>query len=74
MFDLRSDMSGLGWICSVWGQICPVTRNFVQRKSRSRIKMMRLGPDNLTISKLYNMELREITEITMININSSIQI
>jgi hypothetical protein len=67
MFILRSDMSGLG-------QICSVTKNFVQWKSRSGDKTMRLGPDKLTISKLDNMELREITETTRSNINSSIQI
>jgi hypothetical protein len=36
--------------------------------------MMRLGPDNLTISKLDNMELREITGMTTNNQNSRIQI
>jgi hypothetical protein len=36
--------------------------------------MMRLGPDKLTISKIDNMELREITETTRRNLNSSIQI
>jgi hypothetical protein len=35
---------------------------------------MRLGPDELTISKLDNMELREIMGISRSNINSSIQI
>jgi hypothetical protein len=35
---------------------------------------MRLGPDMLTISKLDNMELREIMGITRSNLNSSIQI
>ncbi len=67
MFGLRSDMFGIG-------RICPVTRNFVQRKSRPGAKMMRLGPDELTISKLDNMELREITGITRSNLNSRIQI
>jgi hypothetical protein len=52
-------MSGLGLICPVWGRICLVIRNFVQRKSRSGAKTMRLGPDKLTISKLDNMKLRE---------------
>jgi hypothetical protein len=56
------------------GRICPVTRNFVQRKSRSGAKTMRLGPNKLTISKLDNMELREIIGITRSNLNSSIQI
>jgi hypothetical protein len=36
--------------------------------------MMRLGPDKITVSKLDNMELREITETTRSNLNSSIQI
>jgi hypothetical protein len=74
MFGLRSDMSGLGQICLVWGRICPVTRNYEQRKSRSGDKMMRLGPDKLTISKLGNIELREITGAARSNLNSRNQI
>jgi hypothetical protein len=35
---------------------------------------VRLAPDKLTISKLDNIELREITGTTKSNINSSIQI
>jgi hypothetical protein len=35
---------------------------------------MRLAPDKLTISKLDNMELREITGTTRSNLNSRIQI
>jgi hypothetical protein len=35
---------------------------------------MRLGPDKLTISKLYNMELIEITGTTRSNLNSMIHI
>jgi hypothetical protein len=35
---------------------------------------MRLGPDELTISKLDNIDLREITGITRSNLNSRIQI
>jgi hypothetical protein len=62
-----SDMSGLG-------QICSVTRNFVQWKSRSGAKTMRLGPNELTISKVDNMEFREITGTTRSNLNSRIQI
>jgi hypothetical protein len=73
MSSLRSDMSRLGRICPVWGWICLVTRNFVQRKSRSGAKTMRLGPNKLTISKLDNMELREILGTTRSNLNSSIQ-
>jgi hypothetical protein len=36
--------------------------------------MIRLSPDELTISKLDNMELREIKRTTKSNINSMIQI
>jgi hypothetical protein len=36
--------------------------------------MMRLGSDKLTISKVDNMELREITGTTRSNLNSRIQI
>jgi hypothetical protein len=35
---------------------------------------MHLGPDKLTISKLDNMELREITRTTRSKLNFSIQI
>jgi hypothetical protein len=56
------------------GRICPVTKNFVQRKSKSGAKTMRLGLNKLTISKLDNMELREIMRITRSNLNSRIQI
>jgi hypothetical protein len=67
MSDLISNMSEIG-------QICPVTKNFMQQKSRSEVKTMHLGPDKLTISKVDNMEVREITEITRSNLNSSIPI
>jgi hypothetical protein len=60
-------MSGVGWIC-------PTTRNFAQQKSRPGAKIMRLSPDKLTIRKLDNIELREITETTRSNLNSRIQI
>ncbi len=66
MSSLRSDMSGLG-------PIYPVTRNFVRWKSRSGVKMMRLGPDKLTIIKLDNIELREIMGTTRTNLDSSNQ-
>jgi hypothetical protein len=36
--------------------------------------MIRLGPDKITISKLDNMELREIMGTTRSNLNSRIQI
>jgi hypothetical protein len=67
MSDLRLDMSSLG-------RICLVTRNFMQWKSRSGDKTMYLGPDKLTVSKLDNIELREITGTTRSNLNSRIQI
>jgi hypothetical protein len=73
MSGLRSDMSRIGLICPAWGQICPVTRNFEQQKSRSGAKTMRLGPDKLTISKLDNIELRAITGTTRSNLNSKNQ-
>jgi hypothetical protein len=66
MSGLRSDMFRLG-------RICPVTGDLVQRKSRSEDKTMHLGPDKLTISKLNNMDLREITGTNRSNINSRIQ-
>jgi hypothetical protein len=56
------------------GRICPVNRNFVQRKSRSGVKTTTLGPEELTISKLDNMELREITGIIRSNLNFRIQL
>jgi hypothetical protein len=74
MSDLRSDMYGLGRICLVWGWICLITRDFVQRKSKSGAKTMRLGPDKLTISRLDNMEHRKVTGTTRSNLNTSIQI
>jgi hypothetical protein len=67
----------LGQICSgqaryvqFGGWICPVTRNFKQRKSKLRAKTMCLGPDKLTVSKLDNRELREITRIARSKLNS----
>jgi hypothetical protein len=67
MSDFRSDMSGLG-------RICPVNKNFVQGKSRSGAKTIGLGPEELIISKLDNMELREITGTSRSNLNSRIQL
>jgi hypothetical protein len=49
MSSLKSDMSGLDGYVLLGGQICSVTRNFEQQKSRSGAKMMRLGPDNLLL-------------------------
>jgi hypothetical protein len=66
MSGLRSDMFRL---C----RICPVTGDLVQQKSRSEDKTMHLGPDKLTISKLNNMDLREITGTNRSNLNSRIQ-
>jgi hypothetical protein len=70
MSDIRSDMSDISWICPAWGWICLDTKNFEQRKSRLGAKTMHLGPDKLTISKLDNIELREITGATRSNLNS----
>jgi hypothetical protein len=67
MSGLRSDMSGLS-------RICLANKNFVQQKSRSGAKMTSLGPEELTISKLDNMKLREITGTTRSNLNSRIQL
>jgi hypothetical protein len=69
MSDLRSDMSDLGRICPSWGWICLVIRNFQDQKSRSGAKMMCLGTNKLTISKLDNIELTEITGAIRSNIN-----
>jgi hypothetical protein len=74
MSDLRSDMFRLGRICPIWGPDMSDHRNFTQWKSRSGVKMMRLGPNKLTISKLDNIELREITGTIRSRINSRIQI
>jgi hypothetical protein len=52
------------------GRIFLVTRNFEQRKSRSRAKIMRLRLNKLTISKLDSIELRVITGATRSNLNS----
>jgi hypothetical protein len=54
MSDLRTGYVQFG------SRIYPVTRKFAQWKSRSEAKTLRLGPDKLTISKLDNIELREI--------------
>jgi hypothetical protein len=70
MSDLRLDMFGLGQTCPAWGRICLVTKTFEQRKSRSGTKTMCLGSDKLIISKLDNIELREITGATRSNLNS----
>jgi hypothetical protein len=74
MSGIRSNMSRLGRIYPFGGRICPIIRNFMQRKSRPGAKTMHLGPDKLTISKLNNMKIREIMETTRSNLNSSIQI
>jgi hypothetical protein len=55
----RSNMSGLGRICPVWRQ-----------KSRSRAKMVNLGPDKLTTCKLNTRELRENKGTTRNNLNT----
>jgi hypothetical protein len=74
MFSLRSDMFGLGRICPVWGPDMSDHQKLHAVKSRSGAKMMRLSPDTLTISKLDNIQLREMTRTTRSNLNSKIQI
>jgi hypothetical protein len=59
-------MFRLGWIC-------PITKTFEQQKSRSGAKTIRLGPNKLTISKLNNIELRELIGTTRSNLNSKNQ-
>jgi hypothetical protein len=51
------------------GRICLISRNFEQKKGKLGAKTMRLGPDKLTINKLDNIELREITGATRSNLN-----
>jgi hypothetical protein len=67
MSGLRSNMFRID-------RICLVIRNFVQQKSKSRDKMMRLCLDKLTISELNNMDIREMTGTTRSKLNSMIQI
>jgi hypothetical protein len=62
-----------GYDISDLNQIYPITRNFEQRKNRLGNKMMRLGPDTLTINTLDNIAFRKITGATSNNINSSNQ-
>jgi hypothetical protein len=71
MSGLRSDMSGLGQICRVWG---PDMSGHQKLHAAEKAKTMRLGPNKLTISKLDNVEFREITRTTRSNINFRIQI
>jgi hypothetical protein len=70
MFGLRSDMSGLGWIFTVWGRICLVKLDLVQRKSRPGAKTMNLGPDKLTTCKLSTKKLRENKGTPRNNLNT----
>jgi hypothetical protein len=70
MSDLRLDMSRLYRICPVWSYICSITRNFEQQKNISGAKTMCLGLDKLTISKLDNIELKELMGTTRSNQNS----
>jgi hypothetical protein len=68
MSDLWSDMFGRHWICSVQDRICPVNQDYEQRKSRSSIKMINLGPDKLTTSKEDTIEHIEISRVTRCNL------
>jgi hypothetical protein len=60
MSGLRMDMSG--------------HQKVFEQKSRPGAKIMRLGPDELAISKLDNIEIREITGTTTSNMDTRIQI
>jgi hypothetical protein len=70
MSGLRSDMSGLGRICPIWGRICPVNQDLALRKNRSGDKTMNLGPDKLTARKINTTELRKIKGTTRSNQNT----
>jgi hypothetical protein len=50
------------------------TETSYNKKSRSLAKATSLGPEELTISTLDNMELREITGTSRSNLNSRIQL
>jgi hypothetical protein len=66
MSGFRSDMSSLGRIYLAQGL------DMSNQQKLHAGKMMRLGPDEFTISKLDNIELREIMGTTRSNINSRI--
>jgi hypothetical protein len=70
----RSDMFSLGRICLVSGLDMSGHQKLQAAESRPGAKMMRLGPDKLTIRKLDNIELRQIMETTRSNLNSRFQI
>jgi hypothetical protein len=74
MSDLRSDMSRLGQIYPVWGPDMFGHQKLRAAENRPGAKTVCLGPNKLTIIKLDNMELREITRTTRSNLNSWIQI
>jgi hypothetical protein len=65
MSGLRSDMSGLGQICPVWGSDLSGQIDLVLWKSKSGAKTMNLRPD-----KLNTIELREIKGTTRSNLNT----
>jgi hypothetical protein len=49
MYDLMSDISGLGQICLVWGSDMFDHQKLCTAKSRLRAKTMHLGLDELAI-------------------------
>jgi hypothetical protein len=63
-------MSGLYWICPIWGQICLVQQDNTLWKSRTRAKIMNLGPHKLTTYKQDTIELVEIRGPTRDNPNN----
>jgi hypothetical protein len=70
MSGIRADMSILCWICLVWGPICLVKLDLTLWKSRSGVKTMNLGPDQLTTSKKDTIEHIEIRGITRNKLNT----
>jgi hypothetical protein len=70
MSGLRSDMSELGRICPILGQVCLVKLDHALQKSRSGAKMMNLSPNKLTTCNLNTIELREIKGTTRSNLNT----
>jgi hypothetical protein len=68
MSGLRADMSNRHRICPVQDQICPVNQDNEQRKSRSNIKTMNLGPDKITTSKQDTIEHVKIDRATRCNL------
>jgi hypothetical protein len=63
-------MFRLGWICPIWGLICPGKLDLAQWKTKSGAKTMNLGPNKLTTYKLSTKKLRENKGTTRNNLNT----